>query len=441
EVARDARVPRRRRGRRAAALRALLPRPRRRDDRRIRARRSRHLRRGDVRRRDGRRDARPRPATAAALPAPRAADRDRRSRRLDRRRPRPLSRIPRALRPALRPRLLGGVRVRRHRVSRAGHNSRLMARIPLPALAAAAFGLVTTALALVFFVAPTDADQGFSQRIFYFHVSIAFTAYACFIGGAWKALVHLWKRDPRADLESYVAVHQGVIFGALVLLTGSIWAKISWGHWWLWSENQLVLFLVLFLFYCAYFMLRCTVRTSAAGSSPRTASRRWRCSCSRTPCIASSSPASGSTAGCATCGGHTHDDRRDLCHRRILRRLRARAAVRRDHRAEAAAARARGGRARAPARAGARGRAGAGARWLSFSSGRRSCCTARPRSATSATRGGPAPRDALPPGACGSAGSCRRRSSSCRPCARTASPGRRGPARSTCSSGSSSART
>ena len=132
-------------------------------------------------------------------------------------------------------------------------------RIPLPALAVASFVLVTTSLALIFFVAPTDADQGFSQRIFYFHVSIAFTAYACFALGAWKALVHLWKRDPEADLESYVGIHQGVIFGSLVLITGSIWAKISWGHWWLWSENQLVLFLVLFLFYAAYFMLRFSV--------------------------------------------------------------------------------------------------------------------------------------------------------------------------------------
>jgi heme exporter protein C len=132
-------------------------------------------------------------------------------------------------------------------------------RIPLPALAALSLGLVTIALALVFFVAPNDADQGFSQRIFYFHVSIAITAYACFFGGAWKAFRHLTSRDPRADLESYVAVHQGVVFGALVLLTGSIWAKISWGHWWLWSEDQLVLFLVLFLFYCAYFMLRFSV--------------------------------------------------------------------------------------------------------------------------------------------------------------------------------------
>ena len=132
-------------------------------------------------------------------------------------------------------------------------------RISLPALAVSSLVLVTLALALVFFVAPTDADQGFSQRIFYFHVSIAFTSYLCFGLGAWKALVHLWKRDPNADLESYVAIHQGVIFGSLVLLTGSIWAKISWGHWWLWSENQLVLFLVLFLFYAAYFMLRFSV--------------------------------------------------------------------------------------------------------------------------------------------------------------------------------------
>jgi heme exporter protein C len=132
-------------------------------------------------------------------------------------------------------------------------------RVPLPVLAVASLVLVTLALALVFFVVPNDADQGFSQRIFYFHVSIAFTAYACFAGGAWKALRHLWKRDPYADLESYVAVHQGIIFGSLVLLTGSIWARISWGHWWLWSEDQLVLFLVLFLFYCAYFMLRFSV--------------------------------------------------------------------------------------------------------------------------------------------------------------------------------------
>ena len=129
----------------------------------------------------------------------------------------------------------------------------------VPALATLAGTLVAAAIALIFFYVPEDADQGFSQKIFYFHVPIALTAYACFGWGALKALVHLWKRRPGADLESYVAIHQGVIFGALTLLTGSIWAKASWGVWWAWSSNQLVLFLVLFLFYSAYFMLRFSV--------------------------------------------------------------------------------------------------------------------------------------------------------------------------------------
>jgi heme exporter protein C len=119
--------------------------------------------------------------------------------------------------------------------------------------------LFGAAIALIFFYAPTDTDQGFSQRIFYFHVPVALTSYACFAWGAWKALRYLRTRDERADLESYVAIHQGVIFGALTLITGSLWAKASWGVWWTWSENQLVLFLVLFLFYCAYFMLRFSV--------------------------------------------------------------------------------------------------------------------------------------------------------------------------------------
>jgi heme exporter protein C len=131
--------------------------------------------------------------------------------------------------------------------------------VPLPLHAGLAAALLAAAVALAFFWVPNDADQGFSQRIFYIHVPIALTAYACFGWGAWKAFVHLWKKTPSADLESYVAIHLGVIFGALTLLTGSIWAKVSWGVWWTWGSDQLVLFLVLFLFYAAYFMLRFSV--------------------------------------------------------------------------------------------------------------------------------------------------------------------------------------
>ena len=125
--------------------------------------------------------------------------------------------------------------------------------------ASAAFVLLTLALGLALEWVPNDADQGFSQRIFYLHVPIALTAYVCFGVGAWKALRLLQTGVERYDVESAVAVHIGTIFGALTLLTGSIWARISWGVWWTWSENQLVLFLVIFLFYSAYFMLRQSV--------------------------------------------------------------------------------------------------------------------------------------------------------------------------------------
>lgn len=119
-------------------------------------------------------------------------------------------------------------------------------------------------MALALLWAPEDADQGPSQRIFYIHVPVALTAYACFAWGAWKALRLLSTREERYDLESYTAVHLGTIFGVLTLVTGSIWAKISWGVWWSWGERQLVLFLILFLFYSAYFMLRYSVDPGSA---------------------------------------------------------------------------------------------------------------------------------------------------------------------------------
>ncbi|MEO8291470.1 MAG: cytochrome c biogenesis protein CcsA, partial [Gaiellaceae bacterium] len=115
------------------------------------------------------------------------------------------------------------------------------------ALASTAALLLLAGIVLAFYWVPGDVDQGFSQRIFYIHVPVALTAYACFGWGAWKALRLLWTREARYDLESYTAVHMGVIFGILTLVTGSIWARISWGVWWSWGERQLVLFLVLFV--------------------------------------------------------------------------------------------------------------------------------------------------------------------------------------------------
>jgi heme exporter protein C len=127
------------------------------------------------------------------------------------------------------------------------------------AAALAATVLMATALGLIFFYVPNDASEGYSQRIFYLHVPIAMTTYILFIWGALNAARYLWTGDESLDLRSYVPMHLGTIFGTLTLITGSLWAQISWGTWWDWSSTELNSFLIIFLFYCAYFMLRFSV--------------------------------------------------------------------------------------------------------------------------------------------------------------------------------------
>jgi heme exporter protein C len=116
--------------------------------------------------------------------------------------------------------------------------------------------MIALALSLVFFYAPLDADQGFIQKIFYLHVPLAITSLVGFVIGGFWAIRHLQTGDPRYDMRSYVSIHLSVIFGVAVLLTGSIWAKASWGHWWVWDEPTLVSFLIVFLLYCTYYPFR-----------------------------------------------------------------------------------------------------------------------------------------------------------------------------------------
>jgi heme exporter protein C len=114
-------------------------------------------------------------------------------------------------------------------------------------------------LAMVFFYAPLDADQGFVQKIFYVHVPLAIVSLCGFVAGGIFGVLHLRKRDRAHDFRSYVAIHMSIIFGTVVLITGSIWARASWGHWWVWDEPVLVSFLVVFLLYCVYYPLRFSI--------------------------------------------------------------------------------------------------------------------------------------------------------------------------------------
>jgi heme exporter protein C len=132
-----------------------------------------------------------------------------------------------------------------------------MIKLATPRIVAiAAVVALTAGFALVFYYAPNDADQGFVQKIFYLHVPLAVMALAGFMIAAVHSIRHLRSGDPVHDVRSYVSIHLSVIFGVAVLVTGSIWAKASWGKWFVWDEPTLVSFLIVFLLYCTYYPLR-----------------------------------------------------------------------------------------------------------------------------------------------------------------------------------------
>jgi heme exporter protein C len=94
------------------------------------------------------------------------------------------------------------------------------------------------------------------QKIFYIHVPLATVSLCGFIFGGLLAVGHLRTGDRRWDMRSYVAIHMALIFGVGGLITGSIWAKASWGHWWVWNEPTLVSFLIVLLLFATYQPMR-----------------------------------------------------------------------------------------------------------------------------------------------------------------------------------------
>jgi heme exporter protein C len=129
----------------------------------------------------------------------------------------------------------------------------------LPTLAVATAVTLATALALVFFYAPLDADQGFIQKIFYIHVPLAIVSLCGYVVGGLLAIGYLRTGERKWDMRSYVAIHMSLIFTVGGLITGSIWARASWGHWWEWSDPTLVSYLIVFLLFATYQPLRFSI--------------------------------------------------------------------------------------------------------------------------------------------------------------------------------------
>ena len=110
-------------------------------------------------------------------------------------------------------------------------------------------------LYLIFIWVPTEKNLGISQRIFYFHVSMAWVGFLAFFWVLVGSVGYLWKRSQKMDRLAYSSAEIGVVFTTLMLITGVLWAKPSWGVWWTW-DPKLTTSLILWLIYVAYLMLR-----------------------------------------------------------------------------------------------------------------------------------------------------------------------------------------
>ncbi len=120
--------------------------------------------------------------------------------------------------------------------------------------AATALGMMASIWG-AFLGAPTDAIQGDVQRIFYFHVPMAWDAYLAFFLVFLASIVYLWRKDERWDWLARASAEIGTIFTTLVLITGSIWGRAVWGTWWQW-DPRLTTTLILWFIYVGYLLLR-----------------------------------------------------------------------------------------------------------------------------------------------------------------------------------------
>jgi heme exporter protein C len=124
--------------------------------------------------------------------------------------------------------------------------------------------LLSYGLYAALIAAPTEKTMGEIQRIFYYHVPSAWTAFLLFLTNFGASVYYLIRRSPRADAIAVATAEVGVVFTTVVLVTGPIWARPVWGIWWTW-DWRLTSTLVMWLIYISYLMLR---RFSSGSQTP-----------------------------------------------------------------------------------------------------------------------------------------------------------------------------
>ena len=103
--------------------------------------------------------------------------------------------------------------------------------------------------------APYESTMGLVQKIFYFHMPPAMLMLLSAIFCGIVSGIYLIRRQPFYDWMAFAAAELTVLYGAMAMVTGPLWARKAWGVWWVW-DTRLTMSLLLWLIFGSYMLVR-----------------------------------------------------------------------------------------------------------------------------------------------------------------------------------------
>jgi heme exporter protein C len=118
-----------------------------------------------------------------------------------------------------------------------------------------ALGLSAGASYAAYITAPPDAAAGDMYRILYIHVPSAWVCYLAFTISLVTSILFLVQRTQVYDTTAELSAVFGLVYGAVALLTGAVWAHAAWGSYWNWDPRETTT-LILWIAYLGYISLK-----------------------------------------------------------------------------------------------------------------------------------------------------------------------------------------